>query len=81
MPRKYETLWKQLKANNKAAVVAVPAYHKRIIKAVIKEKNVDTGFKLLNSHEGRVAILKYDTEFSRIRFFLIFRDDIGLEHL
>ena len=45
--RKYQPIWEQIKANGYAQVKAEPNLHARIVKAVIKEKNKDLGFKQL----------------------------------
>jgi len=43
--RSYEPIWKQLKQDSVVHVVAPPSRHKRIIKAVSKEKWLDTEFR------------------------------------
>jgi hypothetical protein len=44
--RKYEPIWIKLKQKGVASITAHPLLHKRIIKAVIKEKWLDIGYKL-----------------------------------
>jgi hypothetical protein len=57
--RKYQTAWNQLKNNpNEPLVISAhPAYHRRIYKAIIKEKNIDTIHHLLISEEGKESRL------------------------
>lgn len=47
--RMYEPIWLTLKKNKTCTIFAPPRYHKRIVKAVIKEKWMDDEFK---SREG-----------------------------
>ena len=44
--RKYEPIWTQIKQHLKCEISAHKAYHRRIIKAVTKEKDMDLGYKL-----------------------------------
>lgn len=44
--RKYESIWLKLKSEGKCLVAAHPALHKRIKKAVTKEKYRDVKFKV-----------------------------------
>jgi hypothetical protein len=80
LPRKYQTIWIQLKkpyynriipANIREAGISVSAhraFHKRIIKAVMKEKWLDVGFKIWM--EPRRAELRYTRSASIITFYL-----------
>lgn len=45
MPRAYEPIWKQLKRDGLVIVTAAPSRHRRIIKAVSKEKWMDVAFR------------------------------------
>ena len=89
--RQYEPIWEQLKRLLKApnserakgvSIIANRAHHPRIIKAVIKEKWSDLGFKAV--HHPRVARLSYSRQHSKITFFLeltansITREDLAL---
>ena len=51
--RKYQPIWEELKQNFTASIRADKAAHSRIIKAVRKEKDNDTPWKLLMSEEGK----------------------------
>lgn len=44
--RQYEPIWTAIKRNNHASIVASIRSQAKIIKAVVKEKNIDTGYKL-----------------------------------
>lgn len=60
--RHYQPIWEAIKKKNHASLVAPVSSHKRIIKAVIKEKNKDEGYKLLLSEKCLRAtlIISYD---------------------
>lgn len=75
--RQYEKIWHTLKnlpqydASLKGVSISAPrAFHKRIIKAVIKEKWMDIEYKLL--HEPRVITLAHSKKNSILTFYLIF---------
>lgn len=78
MARKYEPIWEALKAAlaakpNEAPKVAVAApapLHRRIIKGVLKEKNNDLGFKVLEAENRRKWVLRYITNQSKITLIL-----------
>ncbi len=71
MPRKYSPIWNQLKvAPHKCALLAHSSLHARIVKAVIKEKYMDTGFKLLASTERKNWVLAHSIIGKRIEFWL-----------
>jgi hypothetical protein len=44
--RKYETIWVKIKTEGSCTLVANPALHKRIKKAVTKEKWRDNAYKI-----------------------------------
>jgi hypothetical protein len=44
--RQYEPIWIQIKQNLKCEISAHKAHHRRIVKAVTKEKDMDLGYKL-----------------------------------
>jgi len=57
--RKYQAIWEHLKKNNECYLTAIaPGHHKRIKKAVIKEKLLDEPFW---KQHGKSMILR--TEF------------------
>lgn len=53
MARVYQPIWETLKINKTVSLVASPAAHRRIIKAVGKERDHDIGYKLMiaESHQ------------------------------
>lgn len=79
--RQYERIWFNLKnlppadASSTGVSVTAPKYfHKRLIKAVTKEKWMDTGYKLWLSmtQEGKEARLSYTKSGSILTFYLSF---------
>jgi len=55
--RQYEPIWHRIKTKNHASLVTRPANVARIIKAVIKEKHKDEGYKLQLAEDALVAKL------------------------
>ena len=51
--RKYETIWVKIKTEGSCTLVANPSLHKRIKKAVTKEKWKDTSYKVQWDLEDR----------------------------
>lgn len=75
--RMYQPIWERMKSQGSCAVTAHPALHPRIIKAVIKEKYNDLGFKMLLDEAGIPwARISYRKDQSLIYFSL--RKGIGL---
>lgn len=66
--RTYEPIWNQLKRDGKVSLTANRLLHARIIKAVTKEKWMDTGFKL--QIEPKVSILSHTRKGSILTFYL-----------
>ena len=66
--RQYYNIWKQLKTSGKVSITAPKPLHRRIVKAVKKEKCLDIGYKL--QLEGKTAILSHITQNSIITFYL-----------
>ena len=50
--RAYEPIWELLKQQDIARLNVLPRLVPRVKKAVIKEKYIDAGFKLLLDHQG-----------------------------
>ena len=44
--RKYQPIWEQIKSSGYCEISAHPAYHRRIIKAIWKEKTQDLEYKM-----------------------------------
>lgn len=75
--RQYQAIWEALKAKGECSVAAHTALHPRIIKAVIKEKYNDLGWKILmEDRQIPWNKISYSRENSLIRFRL--RKGIGL---
>jgi hypothetical protein len=70
----YAPIWEKLKnsPDHSCTITAIPALHARIIKAVIKKKNEDLGYKVLLAEEGKVATLLKSVNQSTITFRLMF---------
>ena len=66
--RMYEPIWKELKSKGICSIRAAPAAHKRIIKAVIKEKYNDITFKV--EMEERSLKLEIEVDKDVIHFML-----------
>lgn len=75
--RQYEPIWEQLKKLLKAppnerakgvSIIANRLHHPRIIKAVVKEKWSDAGFRAV--HLPRIARLAYTQQQSKLTFYL-----------
>ncbi len=69
---RYSPIWETLKVNGECRITATPALHPRIIKAVIKRKNVDIAYKhtLLSESIPKKAKLQYHIQGSLITFTL-----------
>lgn len=71
-PRKYKVIWDRIKANKNNAITleVKPSLVARVKKAVIKEKNMDLAFKVLNDHDNFSLKIEYDKDKERLRFKL-----------
>ena len=74
-PRQYEPIWTKLKAlpaklaaTQGVSVTAPRVLHKRILKAVVKEKWLDIGFKM--EIEPKYAIMYHARSGSILTFYL-----------
>jgi hypothetical protein len=67
--RKYQAIWEQIKRDGSAYVEANADYHARIIKAVIKEKYIDVGFKVITLENHK----KYKLEVTSIGNLVCFK--------
>jgi hypothetical protein len=79
--RYYEPIWNILKSKKTHRVAAHPALHARIIKAVIKEKWMDIGYKI--EIQPYVAYLTHSRSNSILTFTLTLRRDYSniTEHM
>ena len=77
--RQYEPIWNILKLKGVCEITAPKPYHRRIIKAVIKEKYKDLAYKLELSDVHKRATLEYTCDNSIIKFKLV--KSIGTDDL
>ena len=68
--RKYQPIWEQLKLHGTVSLSANPSLHKRIIKAVTKEKLNDLGYKLMCAETSTTKKLLHKTDGKLITFIL-----------
>lgn len=72
----YTPLWEAIKASTKSpkqvSIAANRALHPRIIKAIIKRKWLDLGFKIMLSDTEQKAILYNVRDGSKLTFILEF---------
>lgn len=66
--RQYERIWEQLKLKKEVSITANRLLHPRILKAVVKEKWKDVGYKI--QIEPRRAILSHSAHHSVLTFKL-----------
>jgi hypothetical protein len=70
--RKYQPIWDRLKNKDECAIkVANIVLMERVIKAVIKEKDMDKGFQLLNPLEKFRLNIQRDKETCKVTFKLV----------
>lgn len=69
--RTYEPIWKAIKQSKSATIKADSALHKRIAKAVRKEKDNDKGWKLLELEKGKAWKLVTKSDYNHLSFFLV----------
>lgn len=82
MPRLYEPLWAEIKSKPRNTVVRIEVrkvFAARVKKAVIKEKYMDEGFKLLNDSDKWRLVIEYDEVRELMQFCL--KPSIGIEDL
>lgn len=60
--RQYQPIWNRIKTHKHASIVTHPNNVTRVIKAVIKEKHKDKGYKLLLSESALTSNLKITQE-------------------
>lgn len=81
--RQYEPIWLQIKLDSHCEISAHRAFHRRIIKAVVKEKDMDLGYKLecTERYPPVQATIKTERVGSIIKFRLIIKPLITLESI
>jgi hypothetical protein len=68
--RDYQPIWHKLKTEKVVSITANRRFHPRIVKAVIKEKWMDFGYKLEQADEGKVSTLAYESTGAILKFTL-----------
>jgi hypothetical protein len=83
MLRQYEPIWIQIKSEGYCDISTHRAYHRRVIKAVTKEKDKDLGYKLecTERYPPVQAILKSTRSGSVIKFILILKPLITIDSI
>ena len=79
--RKYEPIWLQLKEHRQASVIVAPAMQARVIKAVIKEKDMDVAYKYLTAERHEAYKLCYTKKDNLVQFTLKREYFTTLNHL
>lgn len=68
--RQYFPIWATLRETGSCIISAAPFHHRRIIKAVIKEKDMDIGFKFQCGEQFKKARLSYTVSGAIVTFKL-----------
>lgn len=72
--RQYEPIWIRLKQLGEVRLAVPRPLHARIIKAITKEKWMDSGFRFLLSEDGKSSELEFIQEHNVITVRLIVRN-------
>lgn len=78
---KYSPIWESLKKDKSCRITAPTPLHARIIKAVIKRKDLDLAYKLELGEANSRARLGYARNGSIIRFWLVVTKEITVEDI
>ena len=73
----YLPIWERLKNRDKCVLSVAPGFLPRVKKAIIKEKNKDLAFKMLNESEKFVLSFSYDRE--KLQLTVVLKQRFGLE--
>lgn len=68
--RKYSEVWNRIKNKDRVILSVTPELEKRVRKAVIKEKDKDTGFKVMNDVDKFYLDITYDKTRQELVFIL-----------
>lgn len=77
--RKYQPAWEKLKAEKIVKIAAHPLVHARILKAIIKEKDIDLVFKLTMAEDCRRVRISHKSKSGELILYLNF--SIGISDL
>lgn len=75
--REYQPVWNKIKETAKCRLEVPPQLVARVKKAVIKEKNMDSAFKLMNDEDQFRLVISYDRKSQVLKFEL--KQKYGLE--
>lgn len=75
--RQYQEIWERLKRDKKVTLSVHPQLVRRVKKAVMKEKEKDLGFKVLNDHDFFRLEIEYFPELEKLKFIL--KQKFGIE--
>ena len=71
MPRLYQPIWEEIKKRDKCFILVVnPGMVSTVKRGVIKEKDQDLGFKILNDTDKLKLQISYDEKTGEMRFEL-----------
>ena len=70
---KYSKIWQAIKESQSGvvSVAVLPELHSRVIKAVLKRKDLDLGYKVIQAESGKAMILRAKSNGSVITFTLL----------
>lgn len=71
MPRQYEPAWLALKEKGSVRLAVPRALHKRVVKAILKEKYMDIGYRLLMLEKKIRLRIEYTCEHNMITLKLL----------
>lgn len=78
--RKYQAIWERIKRRDLCEImISHPRDVARVKKAVIKEKNSDVGFKVVNELDPHRLHISYDPEVGKMTFVLKQMYGIGMQ--
>lgn len=75
--RKYEPVWSRIKLMGRCTVEVQPFLVPRVKKAIIKEKNRDAAFKMINAHDNFFLEFSYDEKKKYLKTIL--KQTLGLQ--
>ena len=74
--RKYQPIWERLKKRDRVVLEVEPWLARRVKKAVIKEKDSDIPFKIMNELERLRLVFEYSPETKRMTIALVAKFNI-----
>ena len=77
---KYTQVWNKIKTTGRCELVADPKFHKRIIKAVSRKKELDLKYQFQLAEQGRKERINTTIEGTKI-IFILNKTSISIEDL